>query len=485
LFCSMKKTAHLFLFLLLIVIMTSCHKDPIITDNSAKISFSKDSVLFDTVFVKMGSTTKQIKVYNKNNKKIVISSIQLTQASNSMFRLNVNGSPGKIFKDVEVPAKDSIFIFIEVTVDPGNVNNPFIVADAIEFQTNGNKQQVNLVAYGQNAHYIRPTVFPANGLPNYSIITCDTTWGDNLPHIIYGFAVVNSDCRLTIGPGAKIYFYQNSGLWVFKNGALTVSGTKEAPVLFQGVRRESEYKESPGQWDRIWINESSRNSSINYAIIKNGFIGIQAEALDLSNALGNTLTIKNTIIKNMSGWGVLSRVYNITGKNLVVSNCGTFNLSVTGGGTHEYKHCTFANFWAGSPRKTPAVSLSNYFVRNNTQVLNNLTKALFGNCIIYGNADNEIGTDFLPNVSSNYTFDHCILKIDPSATTGPDHYTNILKNTDFPFKSNTDYSLKSNSPAIDYGLLQYGSDVPFDILSIQRNAAIDPLPDLGAYEFRP
>ena len=481
----MKKTTLLFIFLMAILFVTSCHKDPVITDSSAKISFSQDSVLFDTVFVKLGSTTKQIKIYNKNSKRIVISSIQLSQTGNSMFRLNVNGSPGKVFKDVEVPAKDSIFIFIEVTVDPGNVNNPFIVADAIEFQTNGNKQQVNLVAWGQNAHYIRPTVLSTNGLPNYSIIACDTTWGDNLPHVVYGFAVVNANCRLTIGPGAKIYFYKNSGLWIFKNGALTVSGTKEAPVIFQGVRREPEYKEAAGQWDRIWINESSHNSSINYAIIKNGFIGLQAEALDLKNTLGNTLTVRNTIIKNMSGWGVLSRVYNITAKNLVVSNCAAYNLSVTGGGTHEYKHCTFANFWSGSPRKTPAVNLSNYFDRGNTRISNNLTKALFGNCIIYGNTDNEIGTDFLPGASSNYVFDHCILKIDPATTTGPDHFTTIIKNSSIPFKTFTDFSLNANASAIDAGLLQYGSDVPFDILGTQRNSAGNPLPDIGAYEFNP
>jgi hypothetical protein len=481
----MNRISLLIGFALLLFYGTSCHKDPVITDSSAKISFSQDSILFDTVFVKMGSTTKQIKVYNKNSQRIVISNIQLSQAGNSMFRLNVNGSPGKVFKDVEVPGKDSIFIFIEVTVDPGNVNNPFIVSDAVVFQTNGNTQQVQLVAWGQNAHYIRPTVFPQNGLPNYSIMAKDTTWGDNLPHIIYGFAVVDGGSRLTIGPGAKVYFYKNSGLWVFKNGTLVVSGTKDAPVIFQGVRREPEYKDAAGQWDRIWINEGSINNSINYAIIKNGFIGIQAEALNLNSALGNTLLLKNTIIKNMSGWGILSRVYNISARNLVVSNCALFNLSITGGGTHEYKHCTFANYWHGSPRKTPALNLSNYFMRGNTVVLNNLTSALFGNCIVYGNTDNEIGTDFRPEVNSNYMFDHCLLKIDPATTTGADHYTGILKNTDPAFKSATDYSLNAGSPAQNAGALQYGSDIPFDILGTQRNSALKPVPDLGAYESKP
>jgi hypothetical protein len=480
----MKKIIYLFLLPAIGMLLGSCHKDPILTDGSVKLKFSRDSVLFDTVFVKMGSTTKQIKVYNTYNKRIVISNIQLSQGANSMFRLNVNGTSGKVLKDVEVPAKDSIFIFIEVTIDPTNVNNPFIVDETLSFETNGNPQQVKLVAWGQNAHYIKPNVFPTNGLPNYSIITCDTTWADNLPHIIYGYAVVNSGCALTITQGAKIYFYKNSGLWVFKQGTLTVSGTKDAPVTFQGVRQELAYKEAPGQWDRIWINEGSKNNSITYAIIKNGFIGIQAEALDVNNALGNVLFLKNTIVKNMSGWGILSRVYNINARNVVVSNCALFNLSVTGGGKQEYRHCTFANYWNGSPRKTPALSLSNYFMRGNTAILNNLN-ALFGNCIVYGSSDNELGTDFRTEVQATYIFDHCLIKADAATTADATHFPGLIQNKVPSFKSYTDFRINPDSPANNSGLLQYGIDVPFDITGTQRNSASDPVPDIGAYEVKP
>ncbi len=476
-----------FIFFILTVFITAmwaaCHKDPIITDTSAKLNFSQDSVLFDTVFTRLGSTTKQFKIYNRNNKRLIISNIRLGQGANSMFRLNVNGLPGKTFKDVEVPGNDSLFVFVEVTVDPTNVNNPFIIADSVVFETNGNIQDINLIAWGQNAHYLVPNVFPTNGLPNYSVIPCDTTWADNLPHIIYGFAVVDSGCRLSITAGAKIYFYKNSGLWVFREGNLNVTGTKEAPVVFQGIRLEQDYKDIPGQWDRIWINEGSFDNVIDHAIIKNGFIGIQAETLDPTQPLGNTLTIKNTEIKNMAGMGILSRVYNITATNTIISNCGQYAMALTGGGTHDFKHCTFANYWS-TPRKTPSVFLSNYYIRGNVTVLNHLQAALFGNCIIYGNSANEIGTDFNEDVSSNYLFDHSIIKIDPATPTPSDHYTDVQINTDPSFKDLMKYELNGGSPAINKGLKAYGIQVPFDFNNVLRVSAADPNPDLGAIEYK-
>ncbi len=477
----MRKIPFFILSVLAISFWASCHKDPIITASSAKLNFSEDSVLFDTVFTTLGSTTKQFKIYNRNSKSIIISSIKLGLGNNSMFRLNVNGVPGKSFTNIELSGKDSIFIFVEVTVDPNNVNTPFIVTDFVVFETNGNIQNVNLVAFGQNAHYIRPNNFPKNGLPNYYVLGCNTTWNDSLPYVVYGFAVVDSLCNLTITKGTKIYFYKNSGLWVFKGGTLKVNGTKDAPVTFQGVRLEQEYKDLPGQWDRIWINEGSATATgnvIDYAVIKNGFIGIQAETLDPTNALGNNLKITNTIIKNMAGMGILSRIYNINGYNNVISNCGQYALAITGGGNYEFDYCTFANYWSLSQRKTPSVFLSNYFIRGNINYLNNLDSAKFVNCIIYGNTANEIGTDFNSAVASNYKFDHSLIKIDPATPTPTSNYIGVIKNKDPGFKNLITYELGSSSPAINSG--DPSINLPLDLKGNSRDSA----PDMGAFEFK-
>src|SRR5690554_31376 len=95
----------------------SCRKDDFTTDSGAILSFSTDTLLFDTVFTTMISTTKRIKVYNKNSDNLIISDIRLQNGANSQFRINVDGLSGNQHSDIEIRAGDSIYIFLEVTID--------------------------------------------------------------------------------------------------------------------------------------------------------------------------------------------------------------------------------------------------------------------------------------------------------------------------------------------------------------------------------
>ena len=55
--------------LLLITILFACKKDDInnYNSNTATLHFSTDTITFDTVFASIGSITKTLTVYNKNN----------------------------------------------------------------------------------------------------------------------------------------------------------------------------------------------------------------------------------------------------------------------------------------------------------------------------------------------------------------------------------------------------------------------------------
>lgn len=46
-----------------------------------------------------------------------------------------------------------------VTIDPNKDDNPLIQTDSIVFETNGNLQDVDLVAWGQDANYITPDTY--------------------------------------------------------------------------------------------------------------------------------------------------------------------------------------------------------------------------------------------------------------------------------------------------------------------------------------
>ena len=473
----------LFLLLTTMALLFSCRKeDDFITDPSASLEFSTDSIAFDTVFTTIGSVTKTLKIFNGNNKAIKISSLQLESGPSSNFRINVDGTPATQLKDVEIAADDSLYIFIRVTVDPTNENAPFVISDRILFETNSNLQDVDLVAWGQNAYYIVADQ-QIEGLPPFKIVASefsDTTWDSKKPYLIYGYAVVDSNAILRIDDSARIHFHNNSGLWVYKGGALKVNGTRERPVVFQGDRLDFEYRNIPGQWDRIWINEGSVDNEINYAIIRNGFIGIQAETLQ--EQMGNRLIIRNTIIENMTGIGLFSRFYNIEAENTVVANCGNYGAALTLGGIYDFTHCTFANFWNQSVRQQPNLFLNNFYLDENNAEVAFPMDAWFGNCIIAGQKEEEIQYEISELESFNYLFDHALLKtqMDVSNT---QNYKDIILNEDplFADYDAFDYHPDTLSPVINAGSPEIAQEVPLDLDGVNRL----PEPDLGAYEFVP
>lgn len=501
LFRQILRFALLPIGLFFILTIDSCKKEEFSTDSSAKLEFSQDTVIFDTVFTQVGSSTEVFTVYNRKNSPLKISSIRLATGMNSPYRLNVDGVPGKSFSDVEIGAEDSLFIFVEVTIDPNNQNTPLIVTDSILFETNGNLQDIDLVAWGQDAYFHRS---PNGG--SLFFLTCNDVWNNDKPHVIYGYALVDSGCTLNINAGTRVHSHPGSGIIVLSAGTLKVNGTLTDPVTFQGDRLGEEFKDIPGQWDRIYLSNitrsnlingsseigpGSRNSEIKYAIIKNGNIGLHVDTVFASTG-ETTLRIENTIVKNMAGNGLYFRGAVIKAFNCVFANCGYQTAAILYGGNYDFYHCTFANFWTGSNRQDPAVLLNNYFDVNVRQL-----NATFYNSIIYGNLDNEIGLDSFPNAAPgrfNFRFDHVMLKVENSFPIGnPAHYNAILAGAsiDPKFKDidNNIYEIDSTSVAVDAGSAAFVNADPvlnFDLKGNPRPVSIipPPLPDLGAYERR-
>lgn len=478
--------------LLIAVYCTSCKKEiGFITDSNTKLEFSEDTVLFDTVFTQVGSATKQFKIYNPYKKKLLVKRIWLAGGANSQFKLNIDGVPGNVATNIEIMPEDSLFIFAEVTINPLNVNAPMIVSDSIFFETNESVQDVDLVAWGQDAHYIRPNAY-IKGLPPLNIIAKENeniTWTNDKPYVIYGYAVVDSAACLTINEGTRVHFAKNSGLWIYRYGCLNVNGTKAAPVVFQGARLDYDYREIAGQWDRIWINEGA-TSNINYAEIKNAFIGLQLETILGRDLPDNTLlNLRNTKIANMTAYGIYTKYFNLRASNVLVTNCAENTLAITMGGNYNFRHCTAANFYAsGTQRQTPSVVINNY---NDAQVFP-LDSCYFGNCILFGNLENEISVDSKPGQAFNYLFENSIIKIDPlTNTSNTANYINIIKNppnitvdggTLQPLFANVtllDYHLRTNAPGINAGLPAIGQQVPLDLDEYAR----DGTPDMGCYEY--
>jgi len=468
-----KRIIYFFITITVIVGFFSCERLEWLQDSNAKLGFSTDTVFFDTIFTTIGSTTKQFRVYNHYDQPVKISSIYLAGGSRSVFRLNIDGIPGNYASDVEIPADDSLYIFVEVTLNPNNVDSLLAIHDSIIFLTNGNVQDVNLVAWGQDVHLINGEIIET------------ATWINDKPYLVINSMLVDTNQVLTIDEGVRIHFHRNSRLYVA--GTIIVNGTLDNPVTFQGDRLEQLYEDVPGQWDGVWLLPGSHDNKINFAILKNGIIGIEADTL--SSFVVPTLEITNTIIINMSAVGILGLGTTIKASNCVVGNCGQFALALLIGGSYEFYHCTIANYWGGkwesTSRSNPAVALNNYYedIYGNIQV-RPIDKAFFGNCIIYGSRDSEFEIDMYPNTVLNYELDHCVIKINPEKFDLDDQtrFRGIINFEDPKFVSydDNDYQLDTLSAAKDRGFPDYASLFPSDLNGFSR--LDDAAPDIGAYE---
>lgn len=503
----MKKLSYISVIALFFSFFVSCKKDKVITSPSARLTFSQDSILFDTVFTKIGSTTKLFRIHNRNNGKLNITSLKLARGNASFFRLNVDGLPGKSFTNLEIAANDSMYIFVEVTINPtfDPSISPFIYKDSILFEINGGQQHFDLIAFGQNAYYHMPNqkiIFSNTQALYYGVEPCNATWATDKPHLIYGYAVVDSACTLTIPAGTKVYLHDGAGIWVYRYGTIRIGadGTPTKLVTFQGDRLEQEYKDVPGQWDRIWINEGSMHNLINYAVIKNAYIGVHAgyaalDGLGIAYTPGTPsakLILTNTIIQNCSYDGILGHSYNITGGNDVVVNCGQHILEFTYGGNYAFYQCTFANYWAqtnnsssSSSRTTPSFAFNNYFNGNMQSVFDSL---YFGNCILDGTLAEEFQFDILAVPLPGFgiwKFEHCALKTSMSFGTHANTPVIITATANlmrFVSPSTYNFDLSPGPPysaAYQSGISSANGGYTTDIKGVSPTSSN---PNMGAYQ---
>ena len=495
------------IFIGIILSICSCRSDFETIASSGKLQFSRDTIYLDTVFTNIGSSTYRLKVYNKTKNDITIPTIKLGKGLNSKYRLSVDGmqgTNGKIFNNVDLLAKDSMYIFVETTANTTDANaNNFLYTDQIQFDSGQNLQSVELVTLIQDAVFLYPNRF-ADGttetLPmgteriegfyldeNDPINGNELQFTKNKPYVIYGYAAVPANKTATFEAGSKVYFHANSGLIVGNKGSIQVNGTvsttekMENEVFFEGDRLETDFANVPGQWGTIWLTDGSTNNSFNHLTIKNATIGLLIQNND-----GNTVSIKNTQIYNSTNYGILAQTGKINGENVVINNAGQASLACTYGGNYKFTHSTFNNNWNSSQQV--AVAISNYITGAIPEV-KDLTSATFNNCIIYGSYPNEMTLNKKTGAAFEYQFNNCLIKFDNTSskfatnpdylfTTDPAHYNNITLNKDPKFYKTAQNKLNIDATSAAFAKGNSTYLIPLDVLGKTRTLP----PDLGAYQ---
>jgi hypothetical protein len=461
-------------------VLLACNEmdDSYSTNPNHRLGFSVDTLSFDTVFTTIGSATRQFMVYNANAEPLMIEGVRLANGEKG-FRLNVDGRSGKSFSNIRILAKDSLYVFVEVTVDPAHADSPLLMEDRLDFTVNGKTQSVCLQAYGQDAHLYKG---------GFSLLR-DTLWTAERPYLVYDSLVVDSGVTLTIEKGASLYMHSKAK-WVI-NGTLKASGTPDEPITFRGDRLDNLLTDIPydrvaNQWDGIYFGAGSFGNVMDYVVVRNGNQGLQF----LESVPGQPkITISNSQITNMEQT-VLSAVNcHIESVNTEFSNARGSILALSGGNYH-FIHCTLVNYYLLSPGRQglPALGLKS----------GDSLKVVFDNCIIDGSfseGDKPLKGELLIDPSDggelSFRFNHCAVKTMQASDTAFVNVRFIHKDNPVRYKfignaqnNLFDFRLDSCEAAVGKADPGIAARYPLDRFGVDRTASGDG-PDIGACEYVP
>ncbi len=464
----MKAVAIITIFCCFVCTITSCKKEGFITSSDALLRTSTDTLHYDTVFTTIGSVTQSFKIFNPNDKKLNLSSIQLMGGNTSFFKVNVDGIVATTFSNIEINANDSIYVFAMVTINPNANQLPFVVQDSIKIDYNGNTRFVQLDALGQNARFLRDRR-----------ITTDTTWNNNLPFVILGSLTVDAGKTLTIAKGTKVYFHADAPMVV--RGTLNAIGEKydSTRIQFAGDRLDEYYRDFPGSWPGIYFTETSINNSMKYCIVKNAYQGVIAQNPSTNSV--EKLKLNECIFDNIYDVAVGASNSSVSATNCLISNCG-YNIFFTAGGNYTINYCTVASYGNNYlQHKNAVLNVSNIV---NATTTNSLT-ANISNSIFYGDGglvEDEIVLNKQGNTPFVVTFNNVLYKMKSNDPAAANFTGNKLKNIAPNFDSIDNglryynFRLKPTSEAINK------ANSTGTLIDLDGNNRVVGLPDLGCFE---
>ena len=438
------------------------------TDPQYKLSFSSDTIAFDTLFTEVSSATSSFLIYNRHKSDLRISEVQLSGGSDSPFRVNVDGMAGVAFRDVTLRGGDSMYVFVEVTVDPRGNDEPFEVRDSLRFVLeSGAEQHVQLNAWGQDATVLRGWVVDA-----------DATLTAQRPYLIYDSLRVEEGSTLYMEPGTRLYFYNKVEMQVY--GRVEAVGTVDAPIVFRGARTDRMFSYLPydrlsAQWGGITLHPISFDNIFEHCDIHSGTYGLRAKSNDITRL---KLRMCNSQIHNVDEDALQLTLCNAEIFNSLFTNAGGHCVNILGGRL-QFWYCTMANFFPWSSERGVALNISNYDKEDG--IIYPLVFTTFANCIVTGSKDDELMGQVLEKTDSvdyseyaQFVFTHSLINSKGEARE-PDslHFSNIV----WEHKDSVAYA-RSNFRTIDHDNFIY--DFHLDSLSCARGIGLyAPTEQLG------
>jgi hypothetical protein len=448
-------------FIFLLLVAAACLGcDPLANPVSGRLSFSTDTISFDTVFTGIGSATMELRALNTANEPLRIDRIWLGGGTTSPFRLNINGDPVTEAGETVIAQGDSIFIFVEVTVDPVGGDLPLTVTDSVNFLSGSYTGRVILEAWGQDIRLVS------------GMITGNAVWTDGKPYVVDGSLFIDTLARLTLEPGTRVYMHHGASVTV--SGALQANGTAERRVILATDRLEKDYADVPGRWQGVRFLDCSGNNILKYTTVRNAEIAVSIEGSasaepDLS--MNGAMLMHNTVASLAAS---RARVFAV---NSLFAHSGYSTVSLRQGGSYEFIHCTVSNRWEYSFRPEPALLID--------PGNGSMPEVRLVNSVVSGSLGNELLIDAsAPVAAAGFRADSSFVKVD---TTTASWYSSVLfrhvmtrPDPRFISESEWDFRPDTLSPLLDRAGRTETVAWPFDIRNKPR--PYDAGPDIGAFE---
>jgi hypothetical protein len=448
----------LFIFFLLLYACTPPN-EVISSENGLKLSFSRDTIFFDTIFSAQPTFVRRLTVYNNNRNAVNVNEISIARGTTSAYTMTINGETSTKAQNIRILGRDSLLVLMTARVNPRMQALPFIIRDSLIFNTNGNSQEVKIIGWGQDANFLRNQRIRQNAV-----------WSGKKPYVIQGILRVDSLVNLTIEQGVTVYMDINAAILV--KGSLTINGRLQDKVNFRGARLDKEYAEVAGQWDAIYFDVGSKNNRIRYAVIQNANVGLRI-GMPPDNDTIPELVVENTIIQNMRLRGLISFSSDVYMVNTQINNCTQNAVACLAGGSYTFLHCTFANTETRFFTEDPTVFMSNFYRLPDESVLKSPLSFQMTNCIAWGDRANDFQVTNLMGTPARWSVRNCLLKTSDNQFNNNSNIINQRPRFQNAFRLN--FRLDSLSPALGKGL---NIGVNTDIDGIVRSRT----PDIGAHE---
>ena len=428
---------RLFFFVLAIAaILTACtDNDSFSSSTGNRLTFSKDTICFDTLFSTVPSTTRAFWVHNDSGDGIRIRTARLERSGQSGYRVNVDGTYlDPVATDFEVRDGDSILVFVEVTTHENHIDSPQLIEDNLLLTLeSGVEQRVNLRTYSWDAQKLSDLV-----------VSRDTVIESSVPVIFYGKGIeVAEGVTLTLR-NTTLYFHDGAGINV--KGQLVADS-----CVFRGDRLDRmfdylPYDRVPAQWEGIKFVWPSMDNELNNCEIRN--------AVDAVVCDSTFLTLTNTIIHNSGGSGLSAhnsivtlsycQLTNSYGDCLLLSGCDAI-----------VDHCTLAQFCPFTANRGAALRLTKAKLPLQLLCINTLVTGYDEDVVMGEIADTAVVNEYrfvdcllrTPAVSDSTRFERVIWETPKDSIQGKKHFRTIDEDNLY-----YDFTIDSISPAFQHDI---------------------------------